>query len=85
MPATEDYDEAAEELIQLKQNALVALLSRAKPLTGRGYFNVDRPMIISIMGAAITYIIVLLQFTLSEKTTELKSNASLDITNVVTI
>ena len=63
----EDCDEATEQLIQQKQNALMSILSRAKPLTGRGYFNVDRQMIISVIGAATTYIIVLLQFNLSEK------------------
>jgi 7tm Chemosensory receptor len=41
-------------------------LSRAKPLSGLGFFFIDKPMIVSIIGAAITYIIVLLQFNMSE-------------------
>ena len=50
-----------------RQQALVSILVRAKPLTGQGYVSVDKPMVISIIGAATTYIIVLLQFSLAEK------------------
>ena len=63
----ERSDEVAENMLLLRQNALVSILSRAKPLTGRGYFNIDKPMTMSIIGAATTYIIVLLQFNMSEK------------------
>ena len=67
VPIKEGSDDVTENLVLLRQNALVSILSRAKPLTGRGYFIVDKSMIISIIGAATTYIIVLLQFNMSEK------------------
>ena len=66
MHSIDNCDEATEQLIQQRQNVLVSILYRAKPLTGRGFFNVDKSTIISIIGAAVTYIIVLLQFNLSE-------------------
>ena len=82
MPVQESYDEATDQLIHQRQYALVAILSRAKPLSGEGYFNVDRSMIMSVIGAAITYIIVLLQFNLTEKTNiEPKINSSCNATN----
>jgi 7tm Chemosensory receptor len=68
-PMEENCCEEDESLLQQKQHALTSILSRAKPLMGEGFFNADKPMIMSVMGAAITYIIVLLQFNMSEKPT----------------
>ena len=67
MPVMEECDKATDELIRQRKNELVSILSRAKPLTGGGYFNVDSPMIISVIGQATTYIIILVQFNTSEK------------------
>jgi hypothetical protein len=39
----------------------------ARPMTGRGFFNIDYPMVTSIMSAATTYIFVLIQFKMAEK------------------
>lgn len=86
MPVKEDSDEPADQLIHQRQNTLVAILSRAKPLTGQGFFNVDSSMIMSIIGAAVTYIIVLLQFNMSETQEFGKTSpTSFEITNVTFI
>ena len=60
-------DDVAEHLLKERQEMLVQMLATAKPLNGNGLFNVDRPMIMSIISAAVTYIIILVQFNMSEK------------------
>jgi hypothetical protein len=66
LPSETNCSEEAESLLEQRQDVLISILSRAKPLSGLGFFFIDKPMIVSIIGAAITYIIVLLQFSLSE-------------------
>ena len=61
-----DYEDADGGGFHQRQQALISILARAKPLTGQGYFLVDKPMVMSIIGASTTYIIVLLQFSLAE-------------------
>ena len=61
------YDDGAEHLLKERQEMLLQILAAAKPLNGNGFFNVDRPMIMSIISAAITYIIIMVQFNMSEK------------------
>ena len=69
MAKTSDiYDENAEHLLKERQDMLASILAMAKPLNGKGYFNVDRPMVMSIFSSAITYIIILVQFNMSENT-----------------
>jgi hypothetical protein len=63
------YDDITERQLKERQEMLASMLVVAKPLNGKGFFNVDRPMMISIISAATTYIIILIQFNMSEKTT----------------
>jgi hypothetical protein len=63
----ECFDERLEGLLKERQEMLSAILATAKPVTGQGYFSIDKPMITSIIGAATTYIVVLVQFNMSEK------------------
>jgi hypothetical protein len=65
--ADDGYDERSESLLKERQDMLFSILSSVKPMTGHGYFNIDKPMITSIIGAAITYIVILVQFNMSEK------------------
>ena len=58
--------DASEDLVQRRRDTLVSILSTAKPLHGQGFFNVDHSIITAIVGAAITYIVVLMQFGMSE-------------------
>lgn len=64
---TDILDEGTEHLLKKRQEMLVSVLAEAKPLNGKGFFNIDRPMIVSIFSAAITYIIILVQFNMAEK------------------
>ena len=66
-PLTDNEDLDDEDLVQRRQNVLLSCLALAKPVHGQGFFNVNRPMITSIIGAATTYIVVLVQFNMSEK------------------
>jgi 7tm Chemosensory receptor len=63
----ETCDNRLESLLKERQEMLSSILSTAKPVTGQGFFSIDRPMITSIIGAATTYIVVLIQFNISEK------------------
>jgi hypothetical protein len=51
----------------MRRNDLVAILESAQPLTGRGFFEVNKSVMTSIVGAATTYIVVLIQFEQSEQ------------------
>ena len=62
------FDEKAEHLLKERQEMLASILAVATPFNGKGCFNVDRPMVMSIFSAAITYIIILVQFNMSENT-----------------
>ena len=62
----DDNDERAEYVLKERQEMLESILAKAKPLNGKGFFNVDRPMMMSIVSAATTYIIILVQFNMSE-------------------
>ena len=68
-PPREDCNEAEESLLKERQEMLITILSTAKPLSGKGFFNLDRPLMTSMISAATTYIVVLVQFNMSEKTT----------------
>lgn len=65
--STKILDEMDERQLKERQEMLATMLVVAKPLNGKGFFNIDRPMIMSILSAAITYIIILVQFNMSEK------------------
>ena len=41
-------------------------MATAKPINGLGFFVIDKPMVTSFVGVATTYIVVLVQFNLSE-------------------
>ena len=58
-----DYDDTT---LQMRRNELVAILDTAQPLNGYGFFVVNYSVITSIIAAATTYVVVLLQFDLSE-------------------
>jgi hypothetical protein len=60
-------DGQLESLLKERQEILSSILSTAKPISGQGFFNVERPMVTSIIGAATTYIVILVQFNMSEK------------------
>jgi hypothetical protein len=51
----------------MRRNELVAMLKTAEPMNGNGFFDVNNSVMTSIIGAATTYIVVLLQFDLSEQ------------------
>jgi hypothetical protein len=63
----DEISEDSENIIQRRREALVSILSTATPLHGRGFFNVNHSIVTSIVGAATTYIVVLVQFNISEK------------------
>ena len=67
--STEESKEADETLLKSRQEMLISILSTAKPLTGQGFFNVNRTLVTSMISAATTYIVVLLQFNISETST----------------
>jgi len=50
-----------------KVKTLVNLLSTAKPLNGNGYFKVLNTTQTSVAGALTTYLVVLIQFNITEK------------------
>ena len=60
-------DFVEEDTIQKQKEILISILSSASPLNGKGYFQVDNSIITSVIGAATTYIVVLVQFNISEK------------------
>ena len=60
----------------MRRNDLVAILESAQPLTGRGFFTVNNSVMTSIIGAATTYIVVLLQFDQSEQRELYSTNIS---------
>jgi hypothetical protein len=60
-------DTSDDEIVQLRKEILISLLSSAVPLNGKGYFEVGNSIVTSIIGAATTYIVVLVQFNISEK------------------
>jgi hypothetical protein len=60
-------NEFEESVIQMRRNELVAILETARPLTGCGFFVVNNSVLTSIIGAATTYIVVLIQFSLTEQ------------------
>jgi hypothetical protein len=62
----DDISDKSENLIQRRYETLVLILGTAKPLNGKGFFDVNHLIITSIVGAATTYIVVLLQFNMSE-------------------
>ena len=49
-----------------KRTILSSILATAKPINGLGFFVIDKPMVTSFVGVATTYIVVLVQFNLSE-------------------
>ena len=67
--SNEEFKESDETLLKSRQEMLISILSTAKPLTGYGFFNVDRTLVTSMISAATTYIVVLLQFNISETST----------------
>ena len=73
--STEESKEADETLLKSRQEMLISILSTAKPLTGYGFFNVDRTLVTSMISAATTYIVVLIQFNMSESPT-VQSNSN---------
>ena len=63
----EDISDQSEDLIQRRRETLASILSTAKPLHGRGFFNINNSIVTTIVGAATTYIVVLVQFNMAEK------------------
>ena len=71
-----------EDLVQRRRDTLVSILSTAKPLHGKGYFIVDNTIITAIVSAATTYIVVLVQFNMSETPLQTnETNSSIDVKN----
>ena len=62
-----------EEIVQQKKEILISILSSAIPLNGNGYFQVKNSIVTSIIGAATTYIVVLVQFKISENSLDFKT------------
>ena len=56
-----------EDTIQKQKEILISILSSASPLNGKGYFQVNNSIITSVIAAATTYVVVLVQFNISEK------------------
>ena len=73
--SNEEFKESDETLLKSRQEMLISILSTAKPLTGYGFFNVDRTLVTSMISAATTYIVVLIQFNMSETPT-VQSNSN---------
>ena len=45
---------------------LIMSLSEVKPMTGAGYFDISRGTLSSMLSVSLTYIIIMVQFQLSE-------------------
>lgn len=46
----------------LRQVRLTTMLDSSLPFTAQGYFPINKSLITSIMGATVTYIVILIQF-----------------------
>lgn len=77
------FDEKAEDMLKERQEMLASILGEAQPLNGKGFFNVDRPTIMSIFSVAITYIIILVQFNMAEKPPACPSLTNNTTTNIL--
>ena len=74
----------AENLFKLRREVLISILDSSKPLNGRGFFQVNNSIVTSVVGAATTYIVVLMQFGISERSAckcSGNGNGSYDVTN----
>lgn len=69
-----------EKLFKLRRDILVSILESSVPLNGRGFFQVNNSILTSVVGAATTYIVVLMQFGMSETANNGKPNTS-DVIN----
>ena len=65
MTTAESFSE--DQIVQQKKEILISILSSASPFNDKGYFQVGNSIITSVIGAATTYIVVLVQFNISEK------------------
>ena len=55
------------EIINEKRiQIIVERMKTIEPLSGNGFFEVKKPTVTTIIGAAVTYMIILVQFKLSE-------------------
>ncbi len=50
-----------------KLKIILGLISSAKPLNGNGYFTVQNSTLTSVAGALTTYLVVLIQFNITER------------------
>lgn len=46
---------------------LISQINNAGPLTAKGFFNIEKQTVVSMMGSTATYLIVLIQFKLAER------------------
>ena len=67
-------DATAEECRHQRRNILLSIVETAAPVTGKGFFTIDKPMVTSFIGTALTYIVVLVQFSTSENITTYKTS-----------
>jgi 7tm Chemosensory receptor len=56
-----------EELFKIRRETIFSILDESVPLNGKGFFEVNNSTVTGVIGAAITYIVVLLQFSISEQ------------------
>jgi hypothetical protein len=66
----DDISDNSESLMERRHETLVSILNTASPLHGQGFFNVNHSIATSLVGAATTYIVALVQFNMSEKPLE---------------
>jgi len=63
---TTQLDHSKPEILQMAKT-LESLLGLAKPLNGNGYFKVLNTTQTSVAGALTTYLVVLIQFSITER------------------
>ena len=66
-------EESDEETFTIRRNILFSFLSTPVPLNGMGFFQVNHSTMTSVIGAATTYLVVLLQFNISEESSAKKT------------
>jgi hypothetical protein len=64
---TNSRENQTEGTFRFRRETLLSILNTSIPLNGSGYFQVNNSVVTSVIGAATTYIVVLLQFNISEQ------------------
>jgi hypothetical protein len=56
-----------KEVFKIQRETIFSILDTSVQLNSEGFFQVNNSTVTAVIGAAITYIVVLLQFSISEQ------------------